>query len=342
MNYFLQFLLLTSLVLSCNVKAEFTAPSLLENNNSKLPSRAKNGTRTEAWVRADFVVNESGKAEHILLEMSDPNYYHDAKEYLSQLQYQSATFNGKPMKSAGQFTIKFHKIFSGVSNDGISSSYAKYFDITKAQVVNSDKQASLSLDNLTNEHTKNLTEQAYSAWLNSVYYASVQDWQSYDLYVKESALLYDLLTPDLALMSMQNLMNLYVYQLHLSDARQTLLAMANIKYKTLSQQTVDQFTAQLHQLMNDNPVIKIEAQLSKHKTWRHTLNRSTISLLPQQGKVSAAALYCQNGYHAFTSQSIEEFSVPEAFGECRLVIQGDEATKIVFTESGASRFGLSL
>lgn len=323
--------------------AQFVPAKLIEDSGSIRPSEAIEGSRREHWAFVDYMVDPNGKPVHALVEASATKPVHRAKSALTMRTYQPARLGGETISSASQLPIRFNKVFEQYTNDKVSTVFSKYFDEAKRLVVsNQMTKAKPALDNLVEDHTKNLTERAYSAWLLSAYFYNVQDWHQYEYHLREAAHLHHLLTPDLALMSMQSLMNLEVYQKQYGNAFATLLKMRGIKNKQLSKQTITEFSAQLQEQIDANPVITVTAKLAELRTWRHTLNRSTISFSADNGNVSTAALYCQNGYQRFNELPVKNYLVPEAYGSCYLAVQGDADTQISYREEGEARFRLYL
>nr|KJZ08277.1 hypothetical protein TW77_12735 [Pseudoalteromonas rubra] len=118
--------------------------------------------------------------------------------------------------------------------------------------------------------------------------------------------------------------------------------MREIKNKQLSQQTITEFSAQLQEQIDANPVITVTAKLAELRTWRHILNRSTISFSTENGNLNTVALYCQNGYQRFSELPVKSYQVPETYGSCYLAVQGEADTQITYREEGDARFGLYL
>ncbi|MCG7562034.1 energy transducer TonB [Pseudoalteromonas sp. McH1-42] len=323
--------------------ARFVPAKLLTHNDSGPHSSALENTRREHWALVDYVVDEQGQPIHVLVEGSSPRMAHRAQSVLSQRAYEPARLDGKAIASSKQIPMHFNKAFRQFTNNNVSTVFAKYFDEAKRLVVsNQMTKAKPALDSLLEDHTKNLTEQAYTAWLLSAYYYNVQDWHQYEYHLREAVQLRKLLTPDMALMSTQSLMNLEVYKKQYGNALQTLVCMEQIKGKQLSKQTVREFQGQLQTQLADNPVITVSAKLTELRTWRHELNRSTISFSAENGSLSTVALYCQNGYQRFNELPVQNYQVPEAYGSCYLAVQGETDTQITYREEGDARFGLYL
>ncbi|MCG7535723.1 hypothetical protein [Pseudoalteromonas sp. OOF1S-7] len=324
-------------------EAQFVPTKLIANDNSIHPSEAIEGSRREHWAFADYMVDPNGKATHVLVEASAPRPVHRAKSILKMHTYQPARLGENAIASARQLPLRFNKLFRQYTNNNVSTVYSKYFDEAKRLVVsNQMAKAKPALDSLVEDHTKNLTEQAYTAWLLSAYYYNVGDWHHYEYHLREAVQLHHLLTPDMALMSMQSLMNLEVYQKQYGNALNTLLQMRYIKNKQLSKQTVTEFKTQLLAQIDENPVITVTAKLTELRTWRHTLNRNIFSLSAENGNLNTVALYCQNGYQHFNKLPVLNYQVPEAYGRCYLAVQGETDSQITYREKGDARFGLYL
>ncbi|MCO7189395.1 MULTISPECIES: hypothetical protein [unclassified Pseudoalteromonas] len=343
MNKRILSLLICTLSATAHAKPLFTPPKLADNANTSAFAETKDGSRNEAWVNSDFMVGLDGKPMHVLLESEDPRYFGRTKLYLQQLNYAVASLNGEKIASSSQFYLRHYKTFTRHSNNNVSTTYTKNFDQTKQLIAgNKLSEAKPALAELTEKYTKNIAEQAYTAWLSSAYFYNIQDWHNYELQLRKATDMHSFLEPDLALMSMQSLMNLELYNQQYGNALQTLLKMRHIKNKQLSKQTVTEFKAQLHEQLAAQPVNTVTSKLVQSRTWRHILNRSTISLSAENGNPSAVALYCQNGYQRFSELPVNNYQVPDSYGRCYLAVQGETDTQITYREEGKVRLGLNL
>lgn len=326
------FLLLLSTVYA---HADYTPPKMLEDANT---SEAKSGPgygRLEGWATLYFMVSKEGGTEQVLIETSDPKYQSSAQSYLNLIKYAPAKVGDKLAYGQSYTPVDFTTAYFGNPNNGISPPYAKMYDqvfpmLLKGEIENGEPL----LQELLEDHTKNLTEQALSAWLKSIYYFHKKDWGNYGNNLKLAARLRYRLPPDLAYKSTDNLMKFQINKKHFADALQTFLTIDSIKGKELAETSIKEVIAAVWDLINKHPKVESEETLIANRIWTRKIHRRQIAFQMTEGKADRAALYCQNGFHEFAQATASEYSIPEAFGKCTLMLKSEQSATFSFSEQG--------
>ncbi|MBO1255859.1 hypothetical protein J3L16_09210 [Alteromonas sp. 5E99-2] len=340
----ISYLLLTSLTFPSFSSEPVFSPAKMEDDNQYGPkSQRANPSRNEGWAYIDFVVNKNGKIDNVIIEASEDDYVFKSEQYLKGINYSPAKLGDETVSSSSTLLVDFSVATSANSNDGFNTLFGKRFEAAKALIIDGKlDEARIELDQMTSRHMKNTTERALSAWLHSLYYYGTQDWGEYEASLLEANNLLSKLPRDLAKMTIDNLMKYQVHKKQFSDARDTFFRMENIEKVKLSDESKDNVVAELFRMVDDSKEITVDAVLNQRKTWRHTLNRDQLDVAVVEGELTAAGLYCQNGYIDILANNFETVQVSNDLGKCNLAIQGEPGTSIRLKETGNNRFNVWL
>ncbi|WP_448550729.1 energy transducer TonB [Thalassotalea montiporae] len=310
----------------------FIPAKLLDNANKKYREDSF-ASRVESYAYISFVINKEGKATDIVvLDKSD---FRDisgvAKQWLKNLTYQPARISDKPINSEKRLLWRYDKALSSGSNDGISPRFAQSYEKTKSLVKDNAVKAEHELINVK-QATKNLTEQAFYAFISSFVYAQTKDWLSYGEHVFDAWMLKDFLDNHSAYMATKNLFD---YALYKQDYRLA-LEVAN-SFKTLSGIEI---SAQVYQSYYDSVQQSIEQRkeitkrysISQELPVYHAITRRKVQLETASDNVEAQ-LRCKN--HVENVSITEMLLIPSTAIDCRLLVRATEDTELTIVESGA-------
>jgi len=340
MNQFRLLICFLLFIAAKSIAADFVPPKLIDNLNPKGTQTTGNVSRIEGWTLMSYIIDDSGLPQHIEVVNSSNNgiYTEDSIRYLQNFRYSPATYVGQKALSAQTFLMRHDKSFSGNNNDGISVGFSLRYD--RANKLISDKKFGRALevlDDLRDTNAKNLTEQALSAWIHSLYYYHQENWFAYRDNVLEAYQLREYLPVKMAITSTQNLLQWQMFQNEYSDAVYTLASMANIKNSKMDASAHEAMLQPIIDSIETETAIEINTTLSEGKSWLHTLPRSNINLTTISGKVELAELRCDNKWHPFESTEIDNFNIPESYLNCSILIKGKPGTQIKFIEQGELR-----
>ncbi len=336
--YLLAYFLLSTIFPA--IAADFVPAKLKDNLNPTGIRSTANLSRFEGWTLLSFIIDKNGLPQHIEVVNSSNNnkYTEDAIGYLQNYRYLPATYKGKKVLSSSTFLMQHDKSFYGYNNDGISVGFNLRYN--RANKLISDKQFNKAidvLDDLRDTNTKNLTEQALSAWIHSLYYYHVKNWLAYRDNMLEANQLREYLPVKMAITNTQNLLQWQVFQSQYLDAVYTLASMANIKNSRMDTSTHEEMLQPILDSLKTEAIIEINTTLSKGKSWLHIIPRSNITLTTVSGKVELAELRCDNYWHEFELAQIDHFNIPESYQNCAILIKGTPDTQIKFIEQGELR-----
>lgn len=319
---------------------DFVAPEFTENLNSSQPKETANLSRVEEWAYFSYIVNTKGEPESIEVidKSSYDKYLGSAIDYVENLRYSPATFKGKAVPSALTFFFRYDKSFHGNNNDGISRGFTRYYNEADNLIANgkADK-ATESLEILKEDHSKNITEQALSAWLYSNYFFQKQAWPEYGAAVQTAHYINQSLPSEMRVKNAQNRMNWHVFKKELSDAQYALLDLKEVSKGGLSDAHYQEMRQQIAELITSTEINEIDVTLSNDIAWQHRVPRSNISLDLQNGEITFAELRCENGHQVFASFPISDVDIPQDYQKCSFFVKGTPDTQFSFKEQGALR-----
>lgn len=329
---------------TCAQETGYT-PAKLINERSKFGPQNKTyaTSRKEGWAFVDYTIDEQGKVSNLTVSASSEKYQREGWDFVEAYTYSPATYNAPPIMSSNDSLIDFSISFAGNNNNGMHPTFAKRFEAIKALVMQKEfAQAKSELDTLTDENAKNTTEQALSAWLQSLYYYNTQEWALYEKSLYEASYLASKLPKEMASMALDNLMKLQIHNKQFSNARNTLIRLGSIEGNVVSKETISDVDTQFSTLIEQHASLEINGVLHAHRSWRHQLNKSKFSLSSVGGSITSAALYCQQGFTRFDPEHEIVHIIPSNAGVCTLSVQGEPNTVVQLIESGESRYFMAL
>jgi hypothetical protein len=318
----------------------FVAATLAENLNTTQVKEAENKNRTEGWVLMSYVIKTDGQPQGVeVVELSTKgNYAAQSINYVKQLRFKPATFNGIPIESTTTFFLRHDMSFYGNNNDGISTGFRNRYNDAD-QLVRSKQfdKAKEALDTLDYANTKNLSEQALTAWLHSIYYARQGNWPAYGKHLLSAVRLRDELPTKMAVKSTQNLFDYLKFKKQFADAIEVLISMLSIENADLDDATFAVMLAPLLEVIEGDSVIQVKTTLKENQAWLHLIPRDTITLTYTDGQIDKAELRCDNAWQTLDAKSINELKIPQQYIGCRILLSGTPGTKVSLTEQGKTR-----
>ncbi|WP_042145598.1 MULTISPECIES: energy transducer TonB [unclassified Pseudoalteromonas] len=337
---FLFLLLKTTHLLATPFESEnsFTPAKLIPKSHNV--KEVPHATRLEGWVYMSYIVDVDGKTKdiEILAYSTKGANLHHAYKRVESLRYEAALYKGKPVESAKTYLLKHTISFYGSNNEGISTGYRYGFNrVDKYLQTKEFTKAKSELDQLNEDHSKNLTEQALTAWLYSNYYASQKDWSNYGEMVQIANHLREMLPTKMAIKNSQNLLSYYEFTQQYADAVNTVYKMKNIKNAEIKPDTIKAMILPLSKKLNSSVAIKIEANLKKDIAWQYSVGRKVLSVKVEQGKLDSAQFRCTNVVYNIEMDNLNSIVIPNDFHNCSFLLKGAEGSKIIITEKNQTQ-----
>lgn len=318
------------------IAVEFTPAKMLKEKRLTL-STTSNLSRLEAWVLLHYMVDIDGKAKHIeVLNKSEQlDLSEELTRALAKLDFSPALLNEKPVPSGDSLFYYTNKSLVNVNNDDVSPGFNSRYTRASNYLANKEfSKAKKVLDELQETNSKNLQEQAFSAWLHSQYYFSQSDWPAYGKQTKIAALLQNRLPTKWAVITMQNLMQWHVFKKEYAAAFNALDQIQLIEGAHISEEVYQTMLDSVLTSLQDDTSIELEQSLSNNNAWLHQMSRSKISIKKTQGTIHAIEVRCKNAHFVLTEQEAKTFTMDVDDIDCALLIKGENGTHISLAESG--------
>jgi hypothetical protein len=168
----------TNLVIANTIDAK-----VIQNNNRIEKVHTSRGGM-EGWVIVSFIIGLDGKPRDIVpIDYSGKvRYINSTIRYVNNLIYSPVMVDG--LVTTSQDSLFVPNTYSGIGNseNSVTPAFSREYQGAMDILANSTPDlpnVRKRIDELENDHTKNLNEHAMAAWLESVYYYEEQDFLEY-------------------------------------------------------------------------------------------------------------------------------------------------------------------
>lgn len=289
----------------------------------------------EGWVQLSYVVEADGSVSGVLVEDSSDRVFEEpSRRALSRFRYRPATLNGVPVAS-GRLPFRMRYALDpaprGVS--GWFHSRANRFqrlldggDLTGAAGV---------LQDIESRRRRSLSEDAWLSWLRAAYHRAANDADARHFHLLRAVGPYDdnLLNRDVYPVALGMLYASHVERGELPSALRVWTRMheAGGEPARLAELLRDHADS-LQQLLVDMPVLRSSGRLNGDYAWSRELTRRSFELDVEQGHIEALSLRCERRIETLAYSADAAWTVPEAWGDCRLFVTGESGTSFTVLE----------
>ncbi|NMP31623.1 hypothetical protein HII17_08625 [Thalassotalea sp. M1531] len=327
-NIYLIFLLLPFLTFA----NEFTQPAVIENLNQKYQQTPAK-TRTESFAYMSYIIDKQGLAKDIVIvnDSEFSNMSVKARQYVEGLRYQPAKNGNNIVEVEETLFWRYDKSFYRNSNDGISPSYQKiYSQIQK--LLASDKTAAKEKLIVLRNKTKNLTEQAYYAWISSVYFAQTGEWGEYNKQVFNAWVLRQHLDNNSAHIATENLFESAMYLKDFRLALEVASSLRRLRGKKLTDKAYEGYITAIKKALDESTILSKQYLLDSANHVYHKLARQEIEITTTSQAALDTQLRCAN--HIAYLKNTRELMLSDTWKNCRLLIKSDSDSGVSITETG--------
>lgn len=329
------YLILLLWVHSHTTDAEVIHSKIIQNDNKTEKVFASRGGM-EGWAWASFLVGVDGKPKNIVvLDYSGKQrYIKNTHAYVNNLVYSPTTINGVPNVSEDSIFLKHTFSGSGYNVGNVTPAFIKEYQAA-VDVLNSSKNITnvrALIDNLKDDHTKNLHEHALAAWLESIYYYKTKDFLEYMRQSQITLELYKYLPLKILSKSVVNLFEAQLHYGYYTEAAHTLDSMNKIDGLNLPPQVANKFREQLKAKMTSNLPMKVKGKLSVLGAWIYNNNMQNFKLTEVSGTVDSIEVRCTGFFQKYTEGWQTSMKIPPHAKDCFTLIQGKKGTTFELSE----------
>ena len=320
----------------------FKPATPLERVNPRYPSLAVRRGR-EGWVRLSYVIDEEGRVKDPVVEdfFGSPSFKRSALSAVKKWQYDPAIKDGEPTQQCHQavqldFTIGGK---TGATRKFIKA-YKNVDEIFKAGNVEAADEA---LKELLSWDTLNRYE---NAWLLNLESRIAREQSDIEREAKS-------LTRLLSSNGQKRFNNAvfdddyvaYILQRKiLLDAQRGYYADALKSYSRLQemdeqQPRIDEIAAIVNQIetsIASEKNLRVPVSMGDNGRWFHTLVRNKFAFNNIQGELDTVEVRCDSHREKFTVAEAHVWHIPQSWGQCQVMVKGDEATTFDLIEVAES------
>lgn len=306
-------------------------PIVIQNDNKTREVFASRGGM-EGWAKVSFLVGVDGKPKDIVAfdYSGKERYIRSTVRYVNNLTYSPALVDGVPTISANSLFVPNKFSALGYSEDSVTPAFSEEYQqvMTILANPNPDLPAARSLiDELIDDHTKNLNEQAMAAWLESVYYYKAQDFLEY---MRQTAITVELNAYTPAIILARSTVNLFDAQLHYGYYYEALATLEKMKYidgLDLSEEVMEQFLAQAEKKLDSDEALIVSAKLSPLGGWIYQNTLHKFKLTNVNGKIESVQMRCTGYNQTYLNDLQAPIEVPIDAQRCFTLVQGKKGTR---------------
>lgn len=315
----------------------YIAAEPVERAAPKYPrDAARNGQ--SGWVQMSFVVDEEGKVKDVMvLDNSGPkSFIKEARKAVKKWQYSPASVNGESIEQC-ENTVQLDFAMGGDHFGKVSRKFNKIFKKGKLALQNNDmegvKQALDTIDELAGMSP---AERYWRYNLAIFYYEKTGDAeQRYRALLRADSTIGStyLKADEKEAAKAYLLRELFIYQ-----TQNSLFALALENFERLEKllpetaKNYQQYAGKIKEIVNGNQHVFVDGKINEYGNWSHSLARNSFALTEIKGNLGKLEVRCDKKRSVYTAVEGSQWNVPESWGECTVLISGDENSSVTLVE----------
>ncbi len=320
--------------------AAFVPAKTLERVNPRYPeAAARNGQ--EGWVKMSYVIDENGNVQDPIIDdyAGHRAFKKQALRALKKWTFEPAMKNGKPTQQCHQ-AIQFDFTMSEGAVRGAKRSFvAKYRDIDALRKDGKIQEAEAKLNEL---HESNSLNRYENAWLWNMdamlaealgqprrelqslirTLASAASHAGGDGTFDQGYLAYLL----------QKVFLLNARFGFYAEALESAELLANMEGQAERYESVKGSIDIINQHIASAENIFVPIELDERGTFFHTLVRNDFAFSEIKGDLKTVEVRCESHREVFTVAESHVWKIPQGWGQCRVLVQGDSGTAFNLVE----------
>lgn len=314
----------------------------IERPHPKYPeSEARGGN--EGWVKLSFVIGTDGETKEVNIVDSSGsrNFEKEALRSVKKWRYEPAVADGENIEQCStSVQLDFH-----LGKPTITRKSKKNI-IQALDLLNQNKYEELTnyVESYVSKPSGKMVEQAYNSYIAAKYYR----WQGNEiseyhfLNIAASYAYRDgnfrYIPEEHTLSLLGALFELQLQRNELSKAKETYTKISTGKSEYAKRlvelyqpykQKVDDFIA------SHNP-IRVDAELNDSGAWFHMLARNSFTFTDLEGELRKLDIRCQNKRFTYTAKTDSQWTIPKKWGQCQVVVSGEQGAKFSLVELSVS------
>lgn len=313
-------------------------PIPIRRTNPEFPRQAAiNGS--EGWVTMSIVVGKDGSVKEatVLDNAGHRDFKREAIRAVKKWRYEPAMLGDETIERCVDIQFDFQLVGGGVSkkfsrlyNDAVAYINENKYDSLKELIFNKRLE-----DKLT------MTELAYLDNLKAMYYNKVGQHRN-ELYALTRAVkkpkhknYSSNFEDDVLARMLHDLFVLEVNHNRLYDAMRTFDSLELVRngHATSYIARLEPYKTKIVELINSDKPITLVADMSRSGLWRHKLTRSAFAIDNiSNGELDQLDIRCNKKNIKYTVVPGSQWTIPESWGSCSVLVSGDAGTQFSLVE----------
>jgi len=280
------------------MQAQSFSPAVLVDSGSVASFDYNSRNGQEGWVLLNFVINDKGGVEDIIIVDSsrDERITAAALRRVNMYQYEPATRDGKNVASHTELFYRLLESRGGKDRTAVSRDYKiKYDNILTLLDAQNFEQAAQDIEALDARGSRILFEHARTAWLKSMHYFKTQQFSLYTREMRVVTLLKDYLATKTVAAGMSNLFESYIFYNELGKAHTLVALMSEFEGVEVSQDVQNELLTRIALKSAGKKNITIKAEILDGGVYHHVTSMAQqINIQTVRGELNSYDLRCQN------------------------------------------------
>lgn len=318
---------------TCSADAHFVPATPIAEDPPVYP-RAALMHRREGWVILSYVIGRDGSVTDVTVKASSSRIFEaSARRAVAGFEYEPATVDGEPVESSRhQYRITF--MIENIAKR-VGTAFQRRSQEAMRLISAGDLEAADGvLARLENRRRQNLSEEAWLWWMRVVFHDAAGNPHEYHesllnaLHFADT----DYLPDDVFATALGMLYRDHVERENLALAMQTWRRIDEDARSAGLAEELREHAQQLQRTIEGAQVLVSFGLIREEYPWSHPLTRRTFEFHRIDGRITGLTMRCDAHAESRPFRPSASWTVPDSWGECRLLVSGDADTTFVLAE----------
>ncbi|WP_371193983.1 energy transducer TonB [Glaciecola sp. SC05] len=316
----------------------FTPAEIVERKNPTYPRTAAMRSR-EGWVKVSYVIDEEGKVQDPVVydHAGDSAFKRAAMSAIKGWEFKPAMKDGKPTQQCHQ-AVRIDFTMGDVS--GASRRFVSTYKKATAFFEQGDiEQTEQLLEKLKADDDRNRYENAWLWRLDSLVARKLEDLpreqRSINRTISSAAshnVRNQTFDKDTLGYMYQRLFAVQVNRGLYAEALQTVDKIENLSNGEKLMVPIQLTVEKVKDFIASDANLFVDGQINKGSNFFHTLARNQFTFFEIKGQLDTVEVRCETHREKFTVAEDFVWSIPESWGQCQVLVQGDSGTRFSLVE----------
>ena len=301
------------------------------------PDAARRGQ--EGWVKMSYVVDEEGRVQDPVIDDFGGNraFARKALNAIKRWKYEPALKDGKPTQQCHQ-AIQFDFMLGGQrgATRGFISAYS---DVDALYQQGKFQEAEVALKALHKRDTLNRYENAWLWNMDALIASGLEDWDrelsSFSRMLASNRggeKKYNVFSDNHIAFVHQRMVILASQSGLYADALEHFEHLEGLEGQEERLAEIAPLMSKVNEHIESDNAIRVAVTIKEGGNWFHTLVRNQFAFDSIEGDLETVEVRCESHREKFTVAENHVWTIPESWGQCRVLVEGQEDTAFSLVE----------